>query len=107
MLLFSVITIPVAFIMLVLAVLIYKGKTELIHDYHQTKVTDKKGYGKAMGKALAVMAAGIFLSGITALFGDSDAIALTATVILFAAIIAGFVCIYTVQKKYNGGMFGD
>ena len=107
MLLFSVITIPVAFIMLVLAVMIYKGKTELIHDYHQTKVTDKKGYGKAMGKALAVMAAGIFLSGITALFGDSDAIALTATVVLFAAVIAGFVCIYTVQKKYNGGMFGD
>ena len=87
--------------------MIYKGKTELIHDYHQTKVTDKKGYGKAMGKALAVMAAGIFLSGITALLGSSDAIALTATVILFAAIIAGFVCIYTVQKKYNGGMFGD
>ena len=28
-------------------------------------------------------------------------------VLLFAAIIAGFVCIYKVQKKYNGGMFGD
>ena len=107
MILFSVITIPVAVIMFILSVMIYRGKTELIHDYHQTNVTDKTGYGKAMGKALAVMAAGIFLSGITALLGESDAIALTATVVLFAAIIAGFVCIYKVQKKYNGGMFGE
>lgn len=107
MLLFSVITIPASIVLFILSVLIYRGRTELIHDYHQTKVTNKKDYGKAMGKAIAVLAAGILLSGVVALLGDTDAIALTATAVLFAAIIAGFVCIYLVQKKYNGGMFGD
>lgn len=109
MFLFSAITIPVAIIMLVLSFAIYKGKTGLIHDYHRTnvKAEDKFAYGKAMGKALAVVSVPILISGIIALFGSSDAVILTAVAVMFAGIIIGFICIYKVQKKYNGGMFGD
>ena len=102
--------IPYAMIMLVTAVvfgavsvLIYKGKTELIHDYHQTKVTDKAGYGKAFGKAMGVIAAAMALSGILALFGE--AVMWLPMAVLLIGMIIGIVLIVRVQRKYNGGMF--
>ena len=44
MLLYSIIMFLVAAIFTVLSIAIYRGKTDLIHDYHQTKVTDKAAY---------------------------------------------------------------
>ena len=87
----------------VVSVLIYKGKTELIHDYHQTKVTDKVGYGKAFGKAMGVIAAAMALSGILALFGE--AVMWLPMVVLLIGLAAGIILIIRVQRKYNGGMF--
>lgn len=105
MLIFSIITFVIAAVILVTGIMVYRGRTELIHSYHQTRVTDKKGYGRAIGKSLIVLSIGIFASGIVALLGDSDAVIIAAVVLLFAAIIAGLVCIYKTQKRYNGGMF--
>lgn len=105
MILYSCIVLPVSIIFFILSILIYKGKTELIHDYHQTNVEDKAAYGKGFGKALSVIAAGIFLSGIVGLFGDDTVVALLAVVVLFAGLFAGLWCIYKVQKKYNSGIF--
>ena len=85
------------------ASLIYKGRTELIHDYHQTKVTDRAGYGKAFGKAMSVIAAAMALSGAISLFGESGMWA--AVAVLTFGLIAGMIAIVRVQKKYNGGMF--
>ena len=85
------------------AVLIYKGRTQLIHDYHQTKVTDQAGYGKAFGKAMAVIAAAMTLSGVIALFGESAM--WVAVAVLTVGMIAGLAAIIRVQKKYNGGVF--
>ena len=51
MLLYSIILFLVGGLFIGLSIAIYKGKTNLIHDYHQTKVTDPVGYGKAFGKA--------------------------------------------------------
>ena len=42
-----------------LGLAIYRGKTDLIHSYHQTKVTDPAAYGKAFGKAMFVIAAAL------------------------------------------------
>ena len=53
---YSVIMILVAVLFAVVAIAIYRGKTELIHDYHQAKVKDKAAYGRAFGKAMAVIA---------------------------------------------------
>ena len=85
------------------AVLIYKGKTELIHGYHQTNVTDKAGYGKAFGKAMTVIAGAMALSGVIALFGEG--VMRIAVAVLAVGLIAGIVGIVRVQKKYNGGVF--
>lgn len=105
MLLFSCILLPVSIVFFALGRSIKNGKTELIHDYHQTNVEDKEAYGKEFGKAMGVIAKGMFLSGIVGFFGDDTAIALLAVVILFAGLFIGFYNIYKVQKKYNSGVF--
>ena len=103
MILYAIIMLLAAVPVGVIAVLIYRGKTNLIHDYHQTKVTDKESYGKAFGKAMSLIALGMGLSGVAALFGES--LAWVAMVILAAGLLAGIVAIILVQKKYNGGVF--
>ena len=88
-----------------LGIAIYKGKTILIHSYHQQKVTDKAAYGKAFGKSLFVVAAAPLLSGIIGLFGESDIIAIAAVVTLITGIAVGIGFLVAVQKKYNKGIF--
>ena len=80
---------------------IYRGNTDLIHDYHQTKVKDKAAYGKAFGKAMFCIAVAMALSGILSLFTDS----LLSVAVLFIGLGAGIVWIILVQKKYNHGVF--
>ena len=103
MIIYTIVMFAAAALFAALAVLIYKGKTQLIHDYHQTNVTDQKGYGKAFGKAMAVIAGAMALSGAVSLFGES-AMGIAVTVLMIG-LIAGFIAIFRVQKKYNGGMF--
>lgn len=103
MVIYAAIMFVTALIFGMVAVQIYKGKTDLIHDYHQTKVTDKAGYGKAFGRAIAVIAGTMALSGAVSLFGKS--VMWGAIAVLVVGLIAGFVAIVRVQKKYNGGVF--
>ena len=103
MTLYAMIMLATASMFGVIAALIYKGKTELIHDYHQSKVKDKPAYGKAFGKALSVMAGAMALSGAVALFGERAMGWATAVVLIGLAV--GLVAIVRVQKKYNGGVF--
>ena len=84
---------------------IYHGDVSLIHDYHQTKVKDKCAYGKAFGRALGILAAGILLSGVLALLGDSEIWLYGSLAILLLGLGAGTVCLCRVQKQYNGGVF--
>ncbi len=105
MLLYSIILFAVFILLIVLSILIYQGKTNLIHDYHQTKVKDKTAYGKAFGKALSVMAFACFISGIIGLFGDSKAVGMSAIITLIIGFVLGLCCIVAVQQKYNKGIF--
>ena len=89
----------------VLGVMIYCGKTELIHRYHQEKVNDKAAYGRAFGKALLAAALAPFSSGAVGLLGDSDLLAVMAVAVLIFGLILGFFCILAVQRKYNRGLF--
>ena len=102
MLLYSIIMFPVAVLFAVLGIAIYKGKTDLIHDYHQTKVTNKSAYGKAFGKAMLVIAAVMLLSGIIGLFKN---LLMLAVAILIIGLVVGIGCIVAVQKKHNKGVF--
>ena len=102
MLLYSIIMFLVAALFTVLGIAIYKGKTDLIHDYHQTKVTNKSAYGKAFGKAMLVIATVMLLSGIIGLFKK---LLMLAVAILIIGLVVGIGCIVAVQKKYNKGVF--
>ena len=91
--------------MIKISIAIYQGKTDLINDYHQTKVTDKAAYGKAFGRAMFVVSTALLLSGIISLFGDSEGIAMIAVAVLFIGIFIGIAWIIAVQIKYNKGIF--
>ncbi len=102
MLVYSIIMFLVSALFTVLGIAIYKGKTDLIHDYHQTKVTDKSAYGKAFGKAMLLIATVMLLSGIIGLFEKLPILAVAILIIGFVLCIG---CIVAVQKKYNKGVF--
>ena len=101
MICYSVIMFLVGALMGGMGIAIYRGKTDLIHDYHQTKVTDKTAYGKAFGKAMLVLAAALLTSGIIGLLSDPA----FAVAVLFIGLVIGIACIVAVQKKYNQGVF--
>ena len=105
MVLYSLILFFAAVPMIIISISIYKGNTNLIHDYHQTNVTDKVAYGKDFGKAMFVVSMSLLLSGIIGLFGTSEAIAIFAVAVLFIGLFIGIVWIVAVQKKYNKGIF--
>ena len=102
MILYSIIMFLAAIPMFNISMAIYKGKTSLIHDYHQAKVTDRSAYGKAFGKAMFVVSAALLLSGVVGLFDDAEIIAVA---ILSIGLFIGIVRIVAVQKKYNNGIF--
>ena len=81
---------------------IYRGQTNLIHEYHQNNITDKAAYGKAFGKALGVFALAFALSGVLALF---EILFITGLIVLGIGLVGGTVSILRVQKKYNNGIF--
>ena len=102
MLAYSIIAFIVAVVFTAMGIAIYSGKTDLIHDYHQTKVTDKSAYGKAFGKAMFVIAIALLLSGIIGLF---DNFAILAVAVLIIGLVIGLGYIVAVQRKYTKGIF--
>lgn len=104
---YSVIMFSAAVIFLILGVLLYRGKTSLIHDYHQIhiKSSDKRAYGRAFAKAMFCISLTLLVSGGIALFGENNAIIFFSLALLFAGLIASIVWIGKIQKKYNGGIF--
>ncbi len=101
MFLYAAILLAVAILFFFVGRSIYHGNTNLIHDYHQTKVEDKAAYGKAFGKAMFTMAASMAASGLLALFTDS----FLPVLVLILGLTAGIIQIILVQKKYNNGVF--
>lgn len=91
--------------MIKISIAIYRGKTDLIHDYHQTRVTDKAAYGKAFGKGMLIVSMALLISGITGLLGTSEMMAMIAVAVLLIGLIIGIAWIIAVQKKYNKGVF--
>ena len=77
----------------------------MIHDYNQTKVSDKAAYGKAFGKAMMVISITMLLSGVIGLLGESEATAKISLAVLVAGLTIGIGSIIAVQKKYNNGIF--
>ena len=98
---FSIILFLTSILFIIIGISIYKGNIELIHSYHQENVTDKVGYGKAMGKSLIMFSLPLIISGIIAFFTETS----IPVIILVAGMIVGFILIFKTQQKYNGGIF--
>jgi hypothetical protein len=102
MLLYAIIMFFAGALVAGLGLAIYRGKTDLIHSYHQTRVTDPAAYGKAFGKAMFVIAAAMVLSG---LIGLVDQTSFLSVAVLMVGLAIGIGCIIAVQRKYNQGIF--
>ena len=102
MLLYAIIMFFAGALIAGLGLAIYRGKTDLIHSYHQTKVTDPAAYGKAFGKAMFVIAAALVLSG---LVGLVDRTSFLSVAVLMVGLAVGICCIIAVQHRYNKGIF--
>ena len=108
MIAYSIIMFVTAVPLLALGIAVYKGNTELIHDYHQKNVkeSERLEYGRAMAKGLFVICATLLISGVIALFSNKeDSAAAVPVAVMFAGLIVSFVVFVKVQKKYNGGLF--
>ncbi|MBQ2755887.1 MAG: DUF3784 domain-containing protein [Oscillospiraceae bacterium] len=103
--LYSIIMFLVGLAFVWCGIAIYRGGTDLIHSYHQTRVKDKSAYGKAFGKSMLVIAVGMLASGIINVCGSSEVFMIVAVVVLVVGIVTGLACIVAVQMKYNKGIF--
>ena len=105
MIVYAIVLLLTAALLAMMGFLIYRGKTNLIHDYHQTRVVDPVAYGKAFGKSLGIIALFCALSGAVSLFGTAAPVIWLSLGLLFAGLTIGILCLVHVQKKYNGGVF--
>lgn len=105
MIVYSIIMFTVAIAFVVFAILISKGKTNLINCYHEDRVKDKPTYCKKFSQSLWILAAVLIAGGVVGLFGETDAIAVSAVGILIVGVVCGLCRLFYVQKKYGGGVF--
>ena len=102
MILYAVILFLTALLFGWLAWQISRGNTRLIHDYHQTHVTDRKSYAKAIGKGIWIISISAAASGAVSLFGSENWMTVG---ILLVGLVWGLAVIVAAQKRYNGGIF--
>lgn len=101
MLLLAIILFISAALFLVIGIVIYRGGTHLIHDYHQTNVKDSErpAYGKAVAIGIFAVSAALFGSGLLSLLRRGIA---AVCIFLFGGLLVSVVIFIAVQHKYNG-----
>ena len=101
MIAYSIIMFAAAVLFLALGIAVYKGNTNLIHDYHQRNIkeSERTEYGRAIAKGMFVVCVTLLISGIIALFSNKeDPIVAVSLAVLFAGLIASFVVLVKVPK---------
>ena len=96
MIAYAVLMWAIAALFLLFGLLIYHGKTGLIHEYHRERVRseDMAAYGRAFSTGLFALAGTLVRSGIVT----------ASLVVLFVGLAASFAILWRVQRRYNGGM---
>lgn len=104
---YSIIMFAASMLFLVIGILVLRNNTNMIHDYHQTKIKESeiKQYNKSFAKGLFCIVFTLFLSGLIFLFNQSKTSLIISVIILFIGLIISFIVIGRIQKKYNGGVF--
>ena len=100
---YAVLMWAIAALFLLLGLLIYRGKTGLIHEYHRARVRpeDMTAYGRAFSAGLFALAGTLVFSGIVSLLWTLPG----AVTVLFIGLAASFAILWRVQRRYNSGMF--
>ncbi|MBO7275758.1 MAG: DUF3784 domain-containing protein, partial [Clostridia bacterium] len=98
---YSVIMLIVAAVLIAVGAATHGGRTELIHSYHQQRVTDKSAYGRAMGRGLIVMGVFFSASGVITLFFRGERVMQWAMCAVAVGLAAGLALIICAQIKYN------
>lgn len=103
---YAVLMWAIAALFLLLGLLIYHGKTVLIHEYHRERVRpeDMAAYGRAFSTGLFTLAGTLVLSGIVPLLWTLPGAVTASLVVLFVGLAASFAILWRVQRRYNGGM---
>ena len=103
MIIYSIILIIVAIVLAVIAIRINKGQTDLIINYHQSRVKpeEKLRYARDFSKGIFCLSGTMLIAGITVLITK----VLIADIILVAGIIISVVILIRVQNRYNKGIF--
>ena len=103
MIIYSIILIAVAIVLAVIAIRINKGQTDLIINYHQSRVKpeEKLRYARDFSKGIFCLSGTMLIAGITVLITK----VLIADIILVAGIIISIVILVRVQNRYNKGVF--
>lgn len=80
-----------------------KEQITLIHDYHYSKLKeiDKKAYTTLMGKAMLLMGAGNYLTGIIDFITSTS----YGWIAFGVSFIGGLIMMISSQIKYNKGIF--
>lgn len=106
MLVFALILFAVSAAAFLIGLALLRGKTELIHEYHQKNVTDRdrRRYAKAYAAAFFVMAGALLAAGAAALFNGEHVLAVSLG-LLFAGLAAGLALLIRAQIRFNGGIF--
>lgn len=106
MVLYAVLMTVIAVLFLWLGTMLRRGKTDLIHNYHQMHIPEdqKKEYGKAFSVSMFTISAGCFVSGLLGLL-ETEFFSKLSLFALLCGLVLSIVIILFVQKKYNGGLF--
>lgn len=87
-----------AAMLLIVALLIYKGNTGLIRTFNFVKVKDSREYARFLGKSLAMLALAPILGGVAGVLISNAA----AGIVLVVLFIVEMVIIAKRSKNYYG-----
>lgn len=101
----SILYFAIAAIFIVVGILIFRGNTDLIHDYHQKNVKDFDGYGKGMGKGIISIGVFFLIGAVITLAVRGESGTIAGIIVSLSGFVLSLIYILKVQKKYNGGLF--
>ena len=101
MLVFALILFAVSILFAGIGIALFRGKTDLIMEHHQTRVTDKTAYARAFSVPMFIIAGSMGLAGILALL-DTAWISVGA---LISGLTVAIAWIIRIQMKDNRGLF--
>lgn len=102
---YSIVMFCIAAGLIVCSFLIYRGNTKLIPGYQPKNGRANKNYTKELGRALFIVTLAPYLSGILAMFGNSDTVKILSVFVLVGVFVFGWNRVKAVNKKYNMNKF--